>query len=52
MTNTDNIIDQALGIFDPVETELKKAVPKTMHNQQHLHELIHQVVLTAMVIGL
>jgi hypothetical protein len=30
MTNTDNIIDQALGIFDPVETELKKVVPKTI----------------------
>jgi len=30
MSNTDNIIDQALGIFDPVETKLKKAVPKTI----------------------
>ena len=28
MTNTDNIIDQALGILDPVETELKKVTPK------------------------
>ena len=28
MSNTDNIIDQALGILDPVETELKKVTPK------------------------
>ena len=28
MSNTDNIIDQALGILDPVETELKKATTK------------------------
>ena len=28
MTNTDNIIDQALGILDPVETELKKVTHK------------------------
>jgi len=28
MTNTDNIIDQALGILDPVEMELKKVTPK------------------------
>ena len=28
MSNTDNIIDQALGILDPVETELKKVTTK------------------------
>ena len=28
MSNADNIIDQALGILDPVETELKKATTK------------------------
>ncbi len=28
MNNSDNIIDQALGVFDPVETELKKATTK------------------------
>jgi len=28
MTNTDNIIDKALGILDPVEMELKKVTPK------------------------
>ena len=28
MSNADNIIDQALGILEPVETELKKATTK------------------------
>ena len=28
MNSSDNIIDQALGVLDPVETELKKATSK------------------------
>ena len=28
MNSSDNIIDQALGVLDPVETELKKATTK------------------------
>jgi hypothetical protein len=28
MSSSDNIIDQALGVLDPVETELKKATTK------------------------
>ena len=28
MNSSDNIIDQALGVLDPVETELKKVTTK------------------------